>query len=307
MTFRVLVTGGAGFVGSHIVDRTIEAGHEVLVVDDMSSGKAENLRGDLRLEELDISEAGFEKTATKFRPDLIVHCAAQKSVRASMRDPIKDAETNLLGGIRVCQSAISSGCNRLVYLATGGAMYGEAGQDPVDECYPISPQSAYGLSKWTLESYFQVLLPDTVRVAVLRLGNVYGPRQDPDGEAGVVAILGRSMMQGGTVSIFGDGEQTRDYIYVADVVQAYDLARKFQGSLTVNIGTGHGTSVNELFRLMAQETGYRSGPHFRPERPGELRHVVLDSSKARRLLGWEPRTGLSEGLSYTLAWIRTQL
>ena len=303
---RVLVTGGAGFVGSHIVDRLLTEGDEVLVVDDLSTGRVDNLPRDVRLEEMDIGDAALLRVAEAFRPDLLTHCAAQAAVPVSMADPALDARINILGGINVAQAAVRSGCARFVYVSTGGALYGDPERLPCDEDHPIRPISAYGLSKWTFEVYLQTLFAASMQVGVLRLANVYGPRQDPKGEAGVVAIFGLRMLHGSPVVVFGDGDQTRDFVYVGDVAMAHELARQAPAPSTVNISSATATSVNELFRMMAEEAGYQAEPVFEPERSGDVGHIVLANSRAERLLGWRPRTGLREGLRETLSWMRTQ-
>ena len=298
---RVLVTGGAGFIGSHIVDRLVEEGHEVVVVDDLSSGRRANVNPDARLVDLDINSPEFLEAAASFRPDVISHWAAQASVPVSVSDPQHDAIVNVVGGINVCRAAVAARCSQLVYINTGGAMYGDPEYLPCDEDHPIRPISPYGLSKWTLEQYLPILLPDSMGVKVLRPANVYGPRQDPHGESGVVAIFASKMVRGEPVVIFGDGEHTRDYVYVGDVVDAHDLVLESGESLTVNIGTGVETSVNELFRAMADELGYTMPPQRADERPGDVRRICLDPTRARDMLGWLPSTSLAEGLRKTCA------
>ena len=196
VSVRVLVTGGAGFIGSHIVDRLVGQEAQVLVVDNLSTGRQANLPDEVRLKEMDIEDPALLNVAASFRPDVITHCAAQTSVAVSMSDPLLDATTNIVGGMNVCQAAIRSECSQFVYVSTGGALYGPPDYLPCDEDHPVRPVSAYGLSKWTLECYLRMLLPPAVRLNVLRLANVYGPRQDPAGEAGVVAIFGRRMLRG---------------------------------------------------------------------------------------------------------------
>ena len=304
---RVLVTGGAGFVGSHIVDRLLEQGDDVLVVDDMSTGKRTNLPREARLEEMDIGDHALPELASSFGPDVITHCAAQAAVPVSMSDPTLDAMTNIVGGINVAKAAVSSGCRRFIYINTGGALYGEPDYLPCDEDHPVRPISAYGLSKWTMERYLQILYAGSMRVSVLRLANVFGPRQDPDGEAGVVAIFGQRMLRGEPAIIFGDGEQTRDFVYVQDAVRAHELARHAPEPVTVNIGSAVPTTVNELFRIMAEESGYRREPVHEAGRPGDVKHLVLANARAKSLLGWAPETSLVDGLRETMDWIRTQL
>ncbi len=296
---RVLVTGGAGFIGSHIVDRLVENGHEVVVADDLSSGRRTNVNPEARLVEIDISDPGFPEFAASLRPDAISHWAAQASVPASVSDPGRDAMVNVVGGINVCRAAVMAGCSQLVYANTGGALYGEPEYLPCDEDHPKRPISPYGLSKCTVEQYLPVLLPASMGVKVLRPANVYGPRQDPHGESGVVAIFASRMARGEPVTIFGDGGHTRDYVYVDDVVDAHELALESGNSLTVNIGSGAETSVHELFRAMSAVSGYDLPPQPADERPGDVRRICLDSTRAHDLLGWRPSTSLAEGLRKT--------
>ena len=304
---RVLVTGGAGFVGSHIVDRLVNRGDEVLVVDDLSTGKQANLTREAKLEEMDIADPSLLKLAASFRPDTITHCAARASVSASMAEPALDAATNILGGINVCKAAITAQCHQFIYITTGGALYGSPEYLPCDEEHPIRPESGYGLSKWTLEQYLRLLLPSSVQLKVLRLANVYGSRQDPYGEAGVVAIFAMRMLRGEQVDVFGDGEQTRDFVYAVDVARAHERAQLSRGPVTVNIGVEAATTINELYRLISTETGYTLPPSYAPERPGDVKYIVLANSRAKRELGWEPKTQLREGLSETVAWFRQKL
>ena len=301
---RVLVTGGAGFVGSHVVDGLLAKGHEVLVVDDLSTGTRSNLPAGAELVDLDVSDDGFVGVVKSFGPDVISHLAAQASVPVSMSDPELDARVNILGGLNVVRAAIEADCEQVVYVNTGGALYGEPEYLPCDENHPIRPISAYGLSKWTSECYFRTMLPDSIPLKVLRLANIYGPRQDPHGESGVIAIFLRKMLRGDQVTIYGDGEHTRDYVYVGDVVEAHETAMKHDESLVVNVGTGEGTSVNEIFRRLQEVTGYGEPAHYGPARPGDVRHIALDASRARRVLGWKPKVGLIEGLKMTAESMR---
>jgi len=299
----MLVTGGAGFIGSHIVDMLLADKHEVLVVDDLSTGKESNLPPGARLEKMDIGDPSLGALMLSFRPDAVSHLAAQVSVPGSVADPWQDAVVNIIGGINVARAATESACPRFVYITTGGALYGVPDYLPCDEDHPIRPISPYGLSKWTLEQYLRLILPATVPLQVLRLANVYGPRQDPHGEAGVVAIFGRRMIMEAGLVIFGGGKQTRDFVYVGDVARAHRIALEGREPLTVNIGSGVGTSVNQLFKLMAAETEYAFLPEQGEPRPGDIEHVVLDVSRARQQLGWTPHTTLEDGLRQTLASI----
>ena len=298
---RVLVTGGAGFVGSHVVDGLLAKGHDVLVVDNLATGKRRNLSSEVEFIDLDVTDDALVSLAKSFRPDAISHLAAQSSVPVSMSDPSLDARVNIMGGLNVIRGAIEADCGQVIYVNTGGALYGEPEYLPCDEEHPIRPISAYGLSKWTAECYFRTMLPDSIPLKALRPANIYGPRQDPHGESGVVAIFLRKMLRGDQVTINGDGEHTRDYVYVGDVVEAHETAMNHGESLAVNIGTGEGTSVNEIFRRLQEVTGYSEPAIYGPSRPGDVRHIALDASRARRVLGWGPKVGLSEGLEKTAA------
>ena len=302
---RVLVTGGAGFVGSHVVDGLLAKGHDVLVVDDLSTGSRSHLSPHVELVDLNVADDALVSLAKSFKPDVISHLAAQASVPVSMSDPSRDARVNILGGLNVLQAAKEADSEQVLYINTGGALYGEPDYLPCDEDHPIRAISAYALSKWTSECYFRILLPDSVPLKALRLANVYGPRQNPHGESGVVAIFIRRMLEGDQVTINGDGQHTRDYVYIGDVVDAHDMAMSHGESIVVNIGTGQGTSVNEVFQHLQVLTENDTPPIYGDPRPGDVRHITLDPSRAKRLLGWEPRIGLVEGLKETLASMRT--
>ncbi len=301
---RVLVTGGAGFIGSHIVDRLLGDNHTVLVVDDLSTGKAENLAPGPELVQIDIGSAEFLEVARSFQPQVISHCAAQPSVVVSMARPVDDARVNVLGGLNVMRAASECGVRDFIYITTGGALYGQPVYTPSDEDHPIRPLSPYGLSKWTLECYLKILLPAAIRLKVLRLSNIYGPRQDPYGEAGVVAIFGARMIRSEPVVIYGDGEQTRDFVYVGDVAAAHALALRAGEPFTVNVSSQTPLSVNELFRLMAAETGYARPAVYEAERAGEIKHVILANGQAQRKLGWAPSMAIADGLRATIDALR---
>ena len=302
---RVLVTGGAGFVGSHVADGLLAKGHEVLVVDDLSTGTRSNLPPHVEFVDLDIANDALVSLAKSFKPDVVSHLAAQASVPVSMSDPQMDARSNILGGLNVLRSAMEADCEQVLYINTGGALYGEPEYLPCDEDHPIRPISGYALSKWTSECYFRMMLPDSIPLKVLRPANIYGPRQNPHGESGVVAIFIRRMLEGDQVTINGDGEHTRDYVYVGDVVDAHDMAMSHGQSIVINIGTGEGTSVNEVFQHLQGLTESDTPPIFGAPRPGDVRHITLDPSRAKRILGWEPRVGLIEGLKKTVVSMRT--
>lgn len=297
---RALVTGGAGFIGSHVVDTLLRLGYEVSVVDDLSSGLEGNLRPGVTFARLDIAEPATPSIIAASDPEVIVHCAAQASVPRSFRDPARDARTNVLGTLNVLAGATAAGCRRLVYLTTGGAIYGRPVRLPCDEDHPVDPLSPYGLSKWAAEEYLRLIAPAKMIVATLRLANVYGPYQRGDGEGGVVATFLSQMAAGSQVEIHGDGEQSRDFVYVLDVAAAVAAALEVQENATVNIGTGNGVSVNELFRRLAEITAYERTPLHVPARVGDVRHSRLDIRRAHSVLGWQPTTDLESGLLATV-------
>ena len=301
---RVVVTGGAGFIGSHVVDDLVLEGHDVLIVDDLSTGLEANLNPSADFVKMDIVDHGLTALLAKFRPDAVSHLAAQTSVTVSVANPVLDARTNVHGSLNLLNAAMAAGVGRFIYVTTGGALYGEPDYIPCDEEHPVRPSSPYGLSKWTFERYLEVLAPDGMLVHVLRLANVYGPRQPPGGESGVVSILGSLMLASGQVTIFGDGEQSRDYVYVSDVVGAHHSALDNKASATVNISTGVGTTVNQLFDKLAGETGYERPSVYAPDRTGELKTSVLANGRAAELLGWSPKVMMNQGLRNTLEWLK---
>jgi UDP-glucose 4-epimerase len=296
---KVIVTGGAGFIGSHVVERLVGLGVEVVVLDDLSRGLASNLPAGVQLLEIDLATPDAVSAIVDARPDSVVHCAAQVSVPASFDDPIRDAQSNIVGSLSVIKGCIAAGVTSLVYVTTGGALYGRPMVVPWDEQATISPISPYGVSKSVVEAYLEVLVPapDTT---VLRLANVYGPRQGSVGESGVVATFIDHMRKGHGVVIYGDGEQTRDLLYVADAVDVIETALASDTNGTFNIGTGTGVSVNTLFEMLASLMGYEQPPSYATERIGDVRHSVLDPALAARLLGWKARTPLADGLRKTV-------
>jgi UDP-glucose 4-epimerase len=296
---RVLVTGGAGFIGSHVVDRVVASGAEAVVIDDLSSGSAAYLPTAVSLVRVDLASSDAVTAIVELQPDSIVHCAAQTSVPASFGDPTRDARSNIIGSLNVIEGCRRAQAAPLVYVTTGGALYGRPMLVPWDERAAISPISPYGISKWTVESYLGVLAPAS-EVSVLRLANVYGPRQGAVGESGVVATFIERMRKGLPIIIDGDGEQTRDLLYVADAVDAIVAALSFGGSGSFNIGTGVGTSINALFDELIALTNYGSPPEFGPSRVGDIRHSILDPTLAGKVLRWRPRTALGSGLAKTV-------
>ncbi|MDQ7820540.1 MAG: NAD-dependent epimerase/dehydratase family protein [Armatimonadota bacterium] len=301
---RVLVTGGAGFVGSHVAEAYLAAGHQVAVVDNLSTGRPEHVPSRAAFYPVDIRSAQLREVFERERPEVVNHHAAQASVAASVADPRADADVNVLGTVHLLTLCAQFGVRRFVFASTGGAIYGEPLRLPVDEDHPCAPLSPYGTSKLAAEAYVRLFGRMGLSWAALRYGNVYGPRQDPMGEAGVVAIFARAMLDGRAPTIFGDGQQTRDFVYVEDVARANLLATDAAGCDVVNLGTGTETSVAEIFRILAALTGFRDPPRFAPPRPGDVRRIALDGTRARRWLGWAPQVPLEEGLRRTVDWLR---
>jgi UDP-glucose 4-epimerase len=297
---RAVVTGGAGFIGSHVVDALLARGDEVHVLDDLSKGRRMNVPAGAELYEADV-RGEVHGVFGAARPEVCFHLAAQADVRVSVERPDFDAEVNVLGTLHVLEAARRYG-TKVVFSSTGGAIYGEC-DGPADEDHPRNPLSPYGVSKLAGEEYISAYsrLYGASHVS-LRYGNVYGPRQDPHGEAGVVAIFMSRLRDGGTPQIFGDGTQTRDYVYVGDVVAATLAAAAHEGGV-LNVGTGVETSVLDLYERIQRATGVERAAEFAPARPGELQRSVLDATRAQRELGWTPEHSLDQGLEATWAWI----
>ncbi|MCS7207322.1 MAG: NAD-dependent epimerase/dehydratase family protein [Dehalococcoidia bacterium] len=303
---RALVTGGAGFIGSHLVDRLVREGFQVAVVDNLSTGRREYVHPDASFYPLDIRSPRLEEVFQAHRPQVVFHLAAQVSVVRSLEDPVEDASANILGSLNLLALCRRFGVERFIYSSTGGAVYGEPQYLPCPETHPIVPLSAYGASKYAVEVYLPLFRALTgFTYTALRYSNVYGPRQDPYGEAGVVAIFSRRMLDGQEVVIYGDGTQERDFVYVEDVVESNILALRQRVSEVYNIGTGTGTSVNALFQHLARLTGYQRPPRYAPPRPGEVYKIRLDVRKAQNGLGWTPQTDLEQGLERTVHFFRT--
>jgi UDP-glucose 4-epimerase len=305
---KILITGGAGFIASHVADGLLADGHEVAIYDNLSTGFRRNVPAAARFYEADIRDATALRHAfEEFRPEAAIHHAAQMDVRKSLEDPVFDAETNILGTIRMILEALRAGTRRIVYASTGGAVYGEPHALPVSESHPINPECAYGISKHTVEHYLELYrILAGLEYVVLRYPNVYGPRQNPHGEAGVNAIFTGLMLAGKTPMIFGDGEQTRDYVYVSDIVEANRRALARGTGQIINIGSGIGTSVNQIYGMLAEITGFTRLAVYAAARAGEIQHVYLDASKAEKVLGWKATVPFADGLRRTVAWFRAQ-
>lgn len=300
-TWKVLVTGGAGFIGSHVVEAFLAAGHEVQALDNLSRGKVTNLASGVTLHQMDLSDTRLDQLLSDEHFDVVSHHAAQIDVRHSVTDPAMDAQTNILGSLRLLSACVRSEVEQVVYASSGGAVYGEPRYLPTDEEHPIQPLSPYGVSKYAVELYLQQFHAlHGLRFTVLRYPNVYGPRQDPLGEGGVVAIFARRMLNREPVTIYGDGEQERDFVFAPDCAKANLLAAADGTGRVYNLGTGSGTSINDLFRTMADLTGYDLEPIYRPGRPGETRRMAVNAQKARSELGWRPSVTLQEGLKRTI-------
>ena len=302
---KVLVTGGAGFIGSHVAAAFLSAGHHVIVLDDLSSGKRAQVPEGARFYQMDVQSPDVREVFLRERPDVLDHHAAQMDVRHSVADPGFDARVNILGLINLLEAARAAGTRRVLFASSGGAGYGEQDEFPAPEAHRLQPVSPYGVSKIASELYlgcFRAL--HGIEWAAMRYANVYGPRQDPHGEAGVVAIFAQKVLRGETPTIHGDGHQTRDYVYVGDVVRA-NLAlaeHSFNGPL--NFGTGIETDVCRLFELIAAAYGSSVRAGHGPAKPGEQRRSVISPALAKRVLGWEPRVTLEEGIAETVRFFR---
>lgn len=302
---NVLVTGGAGFIGSHVAEALLEAGHRVDVLDDLSTGDRGRLPKAVRFTRGDVRDSGrVLDLLRRRRVDAVAHLAAQVNVRVSITDPARDASLNVMGGLSVLRACSDAGVSRLVFASSGGAIYGDQERYPCDEDAPARPNSPYGVAKLSFEHYARAFESAAgPRTVLLRLANVYGPRQDPKGEAGVIAIFSERMLSGQTPRVFGDGGQTRDYVFVTDVARAFRAGLRARPGV-YNVGTGRETSVNTLLREIASRTGYRGRPRHEPAIRGEVRRNVLDIRRAARVLRWTPRVRLREGLDRTVSWFK---
>jgi UDP-glucose 4-epimerase len=309
VVLRVLVTGGAGFIGSHVVDGLLEAGHEVAVVDNLSTGQRGNLNPRAQFFEADIRSQELAAVFDSFKPEVVDHHAAHADVRESLDDPMYDADVNVLGSLNVLQQAVRSGARKMIFISSGGACYGEPVELPCPESHPIRPLSPYGASKAAIELYLH-LYRETYGLdfTVLRYANIYGPRQDMLSEEGrVVAIFTQLMLSGGQPRINGDGEQQRDFLYVSDVVAANRAALERGSGQAYNLGSGQPTSVNQIFALLKRITDYPGSSVHVEAKAGEVLRTYLDASKAQRELGWRPEVSLEPGLRQTVDYFRSAL
>jgi UDP-glucose 4-epimerase len=302
---RILVSGGAGFIGSHTVDALIAAGgHEISIIDDLSAGKRGQINPRARFYQTDVRDAAAVRSMfERERPETLVHLAAQMDVRRSVADPAFDAQVNLVGFLNLIEAGRANGLRRVVFSSTGGAIYGEQESFPCNEDHPLRPVSPYGVAKLATEKYlFFYHVQYGIDYVAMRYANVYGPRQDPHGEAGVVAIFCGRILEDRPVTIYGDGNQTRDYVFVGDVVRANVAAVASTVSGAFNIGTGIETNVNQLYAALAQTAGTSRAPEYGPGRPGEQMRSVILPARAQKELGWRPQVELPEGLAQTLRY-----
>lgn len=299
----MLVTGGAGFIGSHVVDAYLAAGWDVAVIDTLTTGRADYVDPRARLYRVDVASPDVAEVFEQERPEILNHHAAQASVSRSVKEPVEDGRVNVLGFINLLQHALRAGVRKVVYASTGGALYGEPDRIPADEDHPVRPLSPYGTSKYVGELYLGLYRRlGGLRSFILRYANVYGPRQDPYGEAGVVAIFAAAMLAGRAPTIFGDGTQTRDFVYVEDVARANLLATQTDAEGAVNIGTGIETPIKEIHDRLAALTRHAAAPVYGPPREGDVYRIALDAARAARMLGWRPQVDLQTGLQRTAEW-----
>ncbi|MBN1781389.1 NAD-dependent epimerase/dehydratase family protein [bacterium] len=304
---KILVTGGAGFIGSHLADGFIGEGHEVVVLDNLSMGRRENVNKKAGFYLMDIRADEVEKVFETEKFDAVCHQAAQMDVRRSVADPLFDADVNVKGTLNLLQNCIRYGVKKVLFASTGGAIYGDQDVHPCDETHPTRPVSPYGITKLCVEKYLYFFAKQYgLSYAIMRYSNVYGPRQNPHGEAGVVAIFTKKLLAGESPVINGDGKQTRDYVYVGDVVRANLSALGHETSDIFNVGTAIETDVNEIFTHLRDLSGSKAEEKHGPAKPGEQMRSVISYQKALKLMGWKPLTGLKEGLGETVNYFREQ-
>jgi UDP-glucose 4-epimerase len=302
---KILVTGGAGFIGSHVTDLLIEAGHEVVVVDSLVTGRMSNLNPKAKFYKVDIRSADLEKVFQEERPEVIDHHAAQVDVRRSVADPIDDADVNILGGLNLLNLAVKYSSRKFIYISSGGAAYGEPVYLPCDEKHPVQPLCPYGATKYMLELYLYMYKQTYgLEYSIIRYPNVYGPRQDPNGEAGVVAIFTGKMLKCEPVTINGTGEQVRDFVFVKDCARANQMLLDKGSGQVFNLGYGIGTTINQIFAGLKKITEYPLEANYGSARAGETFRIYLDATRAGQELGWEPTVALDDGLRKTVEYFK---
>jgi len=305
---KILVTGGAGFIGSHITDGFISQGHEVVVIDNLETGNPQNINPSSKFYLIDIRAEEVEKIFDIEKFDVICHHAAQMDVRRSVKDPLFDADVNIKGTLNLLQNAVRFGIKRFMFASTGGAIYGDQETFPCDETHPTRPVSPYGITKLSAEKYLFFYAKEyDIKYTIFRYANVYGPRQNPHGEAGVVAIFTEKLLKGEKPVINGDGLQTRDYVFVKDVVKANMAGLNIKGNDIFNIGTGIETDVNTLFDMINRTTGANAEEKHGPAKPGEQQRSVISFEKAKRVLGWEPSRTLEQGIEETVEFFKNKM
>ena len=303
----ILITGGAGFLGSHLVDTFLEKGNRISIIDNLSTtSKRNHINPEAEFIQMDINDTNLKKTIKKINPKIIIHCASQTSVSMSSRNPKKDAENNILGTLNLLESFYNSQDYYFVFISTGGAIYGENTGLSVGENHPCSPKSPYGLSKLTVENYIKYF-SESIRMKhlIVRPANIFGPRQNPHGEAGVVSIFANSMLNNQNVSIFGDGNDYRDYVYVNDVVNFIEKAIEKNASGVFNVGTGISITTNKVFSDLAEILNYTKKPNYLPKRPGDIKGITLDSKKALKEINWKPKINFEQGLNETISFLKS--
>ncbi len=305
---KILVTGGAGFIGSHVVDAYQKLGHSIAIIDDLSTGRERNINAHSKFYRVDIRNSGeVEEILKRERFDLINHHAAQMDVRRSVTDPAYDASVNIIGALNLLESAVKTGVSKIIFASSGGAIYGEQDYFPADELHPTRPISPYGVAKLTTENYlFYYKAVYGLDSVCLRYANIYGPRQNPEGEAGVVAVFTNKMLRGQQPVINGEGTQTRDYVYVGDVVQANVLALNAKGSDVFNVGTRIETDVNQLFSLLKKHVGVSIEERHGEQKKGEQLRSALNYAKIANALGWKPSVSINDGLKTTVEYFKKE-
>jgi UDP-glucose 4-epimerase len=302
---KILVTGGAGFIGSHVVDMFVAEGHDVVIVDNLTTGRKSNINPKAKFYQVDIRSAEMEQIFETERPEVIDHHAAQMDVRRSVADPVYDADINIMGALNLLNLSVKYGVRKFIHISSGGAVYGEPVYLPCDEKHPVQPLCPYGATKYMLELYlYMYKQTHGLDYSILRYPNVYGPRQDPAGEAGVVAIFVGRMLKNQTVTVYGTGEQVRDYVFVKDCARANLMLLEKGSGRVYNLGYGIGTTVNQIFSTLKMITDYQQEAQYGPARAGETFQIYLDASCARQEIGWEPSVVLEEGMRQTVDYFK---